>query len=142
MALNAYTELQTCIYLKKGVSQKIVNDRILPIPILLRLLLSTMDIIFRSRVEHVEESLARITYFQDASQISAPVAVIGGTPDRAQPVVVENLITLLTELMCSQDMRHAIHLEEFANHLRTERISSPSGRKGELVPVCIGIRPY
>lgn len=101
-----------------------------------------MDIIFRRRIEDIEIPFSGITDLEDAGHIPAPVAVIRRTPDGAQPVVVQYLIALLTQLMGSQDVRHAVHLEELADYLRPEGIPCPTRREGELVAFGVGIRPY
>lgn len=83
----------------RRVSQKVVNHRTLAILILLRLLFAPMDIIFRRGVKNIEISFACVTHLQDTSQVSAPIAVIRCTPDRTESVIVENLISLLAQLV-------------------------------------------
>lgn len=127
---------------KPRVSQKIVNHRILPVFVLLRLLLVPMYVVLRRRIEDIEEPLAGIADFEHTGQISASIAVIWRTPNRAQSVIVEHLIPLLAQLMRPQDMRHAVDLEELANDLRAERIPRATRGERELVSVGIRIRPH
>lgn len=114
-------------YRNKRVSQKVINHRTLAVLVLLRLLFSAVDLVLWRGIEDVEVSLPRVTYFKDTGEVPASVAVVRSTPHRTQTVVIENLIPFLAQLMRSQNMRHAIHLEEFSNDLRTECVTGSSG---------------
>ena len=85
-------------------SQKVFNDRTLPIfaLLLLCLLLIPMHIVLWRSIENVEVSVTSIADFQDTCKISASIAVVWSAPDRAQAIIVENLVSFLTELMCPQ----------------------------------------
>lgn len=76
-------------------SQKVIHNGSRAIFVLLLRRLLPVRIILRRSVENVEESLSGVAHFQYASQIAATVTVIRGTPHRAEPVVVQNLIPLL-----------------------------------------------
>lgn len=128
--------------LKPGVSQKVVNHRILPVLALLRLLLSAMYIILWRSVKDVEKSLASIADLKHTGKVPAPVAVVRCTPDRTQPVVIQDLIPLLAQLVRPEDMRHAIDLEEFPHHLRPEGIPGSTRRERKLISLGVRIRPH
>ncbi|GMF86772.1 unnamed protein product [Aspergillus oryzae] len=125
----------------KRVSQKVVNHRVLSVLILLRLLFVAMGIVLRGCVEDVEKPLAGIANFEDARKITASIAVVRCTPHGTEPVIVENLIPLLTQLVRPQNMGHAIDFEEFPDNLRTECIPSSPWRKGELISFGIRVGP-
>lgn len=102
---------------------------------------STVDIILRSRVEDIEISFTGIRNLKNTGQISAPVAVIRSTPDGAQPVVVQDLVSFLAELVGPQDMRHAVDLEKLPHHLSAERVPRTSRGEGELIALRVRVRP-
>ena len=108
---------------------------------LLLLLLRPVSIVFRSGIEDVEESFARIAHFEHARHVTTPVAVIGRAPDRTQSIVIQDLIPFLTELMRPQDMRHRIDSQKLLHDLRTKRIPSATRRERKLVALRIRIRP-
>lgn len=110
--------------------------------LLLLLLLVAVNVIFRSSIKDVEISISRVTDFQHAGQITTSVAVIRRTPDRAQPVIIQDLIALLTKLMCSQDMRHVVDLQKFLNHISAKGVACSARREGKLVSLRVWIRPY
>ena len=99
-------------------------------------------VVFRGGSEHIEEAFAGVTDLQHAGHVSASVAVVGRAPHGAQPIVVEHLEALLTQLMGSQDVVHIVHCEELLNHLGAECISSTARGEAELVPLGIGVGPY
>jgi len=63
---------------------------------LLGLLLQSMYVVFWCRIKYIEESFPRITDFQNTCQIPASIAVIRGTPDSAQSIIIKNLVSFLT----------------------------------------------
>lgn len=85
-------------------SQKVLNDRTLTVfaLLLLRLLLVSMGIILRRSVENIEIPVSRITDFEYAGKIATTVAVVWSTPDRTESIIVEYLISFLTQLMRSE----------------------------------------
>lgn len=126
---------------RKRVSQKVIDDRTLTIFVLLCLLFSPMDVVLRRRIEDIEIPFARVTHLQHTSQIATAVAVVGRAPHRAQPVIVQNLVALLAQLVSAQDVRHAIDLEELAHDLRAEGVPGPARRQRELVALGVRVRP-
>lgn len=91
--------------------------------------------------EHVEEALPDIADFQDASHITAPVAVVGGAPHRAQVVVVEDLEPLLAELVGAQDVVHLVDGEELLDDAGAERVAGAARRERELVALRVRVGP-
>ena len=61
-----------------------------------------MDIVLRCSVENIEISVSRITDFEYAGKIATTIAVVWSTPDRTESIIVEDLISFLTQLMCSE----------------------------------------
>ena len=100
-----------------------------------------MQIVLRRRIKDVEEPLHLIADLEHARHVPTPVAVIRRAPYRAQPIVIEHLIPLLTQLMRAQDMRHLIDVEELFHHLRPKRIPGPAGRERKLIPLGVRIAP-
>lgn len=100
-----------------------------------------MHVILGGSIEDVEEALARIADLEHAGHIAAAVAVIGGAPDGAQAVVVQNLVALLTQLMGTQDVRHAVDLEELADDLGAKGVAGAAGAQAELVALAVGVAP-
>ena len=123
-------------------SKKVLNHNALTILIRLILLLSPMQIILRRGVKHIEEPLRLIADLEHARHVAAPVAVIGRAPDRAQPIIIEDLIALLAELVRAEDVRHFVDVEELLHHLGAESVTGASGRQRELVSFGIWIAPY
>lgn len=60
-----------------------------------------MEIVLWSCVKDVEEPLTGVTHFEDAGEVSTSIAVVWSTPHRAQPVIVEDLVSFLAQLMGS-----------------------------------------
>lgn len=58
-----------------------------------------MHVILRRGIENVEETLARVADLEHAGHVAAAVAVIGGTPNGAEAVVIQDLVALLAELV-------------------------------------------
>lgn len=85
-----------------------------------------MQIILRRGVEDVEDPLPPIADLEHARHVPTPVAVIRRAPDRAQPIVVEDLISLLAELVRAEDVVHLVDFQELLHHLRTEGVARAS----------------
>ena len=100
-----------------------------------------MQIILRRGIKDIEEPLPLIADLEHARHVPAPVAVIGRAPDRAQPIVIKNLISLLAELVRAEDMRHFIDVEELLHHLGAESVAGAPWRQRELVSFGIWIAP-
>ena len=122
-------------------SKKILHHDALTVLIRLVLLLPPMQIILRRRVKDVEEPLPLIANLEHARHVPAPVAVIRRAPDRAQVIVVQDLVALLTELVRAEDVVHPVNVEELLDDLRAERVSRAAGREGELVPLRVRVTP-
>lgn len=101
-----------------------------------------MRIVVGARIEDVEETLTCVTDLQHTSHVSAPVAVIRGTPYSAQAVVVEDLEAFLAQLMCPQNVRHCIDFEEFLHHLRAKGVARTARAQREFVPLRIWVTPH
>lgn len=85
-------------------SQEVVDHwtrAILDLLLLLTQLFKAVGIIFGCSVKNIEEALTRVAHFEHTSQVSTTVAVVGSTPDRAQAVIVKNLVPFLAELVCA-----------------------------------------
>lgn len=122
-------------------SKKVLHHDALTVLIRLVLLLPPMQIILRRRVEDVEEPLPLIAHLEHARHVPAPVAVVGRAPDGAQPVVVQDLVALLAELVGAEDVGHPVDVEELLDDLRAERVACPAGREGELVALRVRVAP-
>lgn len=101
-----------------------------------------MLFILRRRIKDIEEPLSRITDFQNRRQIPTSVTVIRRGPYCAEAIVVENLISFLTELVSAEDMRHAVYFQKLLDHLRSKCVSSSSGTQRKLISFRVGITPY
>lgn len=123
-------------------SKEILNHDTLTILIRLILLLAPMQIILRRRIKDVEKPLPLIADLEHASHVPTPVAIVRRAPDSAQPVIVEDLIPLLTELVRAKDMVHFIDVQELLHHLRAESVARAPGRQRELIPLGVRITPY
>ena len=86
--------------------EEVFHNRTLAIfsGLLLRLLLIAVHIVLRCCIKNIEKAISRVTDFQNTGQIAASIAVVWSTPNRAKSIVIKNLVALLTELMCPQDM--------------------------------------
>lgn len=100
-----------------------------------------MQIILRRRVKDVEESLPLIANLEHARHVPASVAVVRRAPDGAQPVIVQDLIPFLTELVRAEDVVHPVDVEELLHNLRAERVPRAAGREGELVALRVRVAP-
>ena len=122
--------------------KKILHHNALTVLVRLVLLLPPVQIILRRRIKHIEVPLPLIAHLEHARHIPAPIAVIRRAPDGAQPVIVQNLIALLTELVRAEDVIHFVDVEELLDHLCAKRVSCASGREGELIALRVRITPY
>ena len=122
-------------------SKEILHHNALPILTRLILLLPPMQIILRRRIKDIEEPLPLIADLEHARHVPAPIAVIRRAPDRAQPVVVQDLIALLAELVRAEDVVHFVDVEEFFDDLGAEGVAGASGRERELVPLRVRVAP-
>ncbi len=100
-----------------------------------------MRLILRRGIKDIKKPFSRIPDLEHARHVPAAIAIIGRTPHRTESVVIQHLVPLLTELMCSEDMRHGVDVQEFAHDLGPESISCSSRGEGELVPFRVGIGP-
>ena len=86
-----------------------------------------MLVILRRRSKDIKEPLPGIANLQHARHVTASVAVIRRTPHRAQSIVVQNLVALLTQLVGAQDVVHVVDGQEFLNNLRAKGVARPAG---------------
>ena len=121
--------------------KEILHHNALTVLVRLVLLLPPMQIILRRRVKHIEDPVPLIAHLEHARHVAAPIAVIRRAPDGAQPVVVQDLIALLTELVRAEDVAHLVDVEELLDHLCAESVSRASGREGELVALRVRVAP-
>lgn len=91
--------------------------------------------------EDVEEALAGVADLEDAGHVAAAVAVVGGAPDGAQVVVVEDLEALLAELVGAQDVGHAVDGEELLDDAGAEGVAGAAGAQGEFVALRVRVGP-
>ena len=123
-------------------SKEILNHNALTVLIRLILLLTPMQIIFRRRIKDIEEPLSLIADFEHTGHIPTPIAIIRRAPDRAQPVVIEDLIALLTELVRAEDMVHLVDIQELLHHLCAESVARASRRQREFISLRVRITPH
>ena len=107
-------------------SKEILHHNALTILIRLILLLPPMQIILGRGIKDIEVPLSLIANLEHTRHISAPVAVIRRAPDCAQPIVVEDLISLLTELVRAEDVVHFVDIQELLHYLCTESVARAS----------------
>lgn len=100
-----------------------------------------MGIVLRGGVKDIEEPFARVAHFKHTGEVPAAVAIVGGTPDGTETVIIEHLVSLLAQLMSAQDVGHAVDLEELADDLRAKGIPSAAGGEGELVALGVRVGP-
>lgn len=129
--------ISCCIYL-----QKVIPDWIRACLCLLLLLRNSVRLVFGCRVENVEVSFSSWGNLEDAGQITATVTVIRGTPNSRQAIIKHDHVPLIAELMCAQNVRHGVDLEELLHDLRAKCISSSSWTKRKLISVAVWIAPY
>lgn len=120
---NPTTLMQTLVSCLK----EILHHNALTVLVWLVLLLPSMQIILRRRIKHIEDPVPLIAHLEHARHVPAPIAVIRRAPDGAQPIVVQDLIALLTELVRAEDVAHLVHAEELPDHLCAKRVSCASG---------------
>lgn len=101
-----------------------------------------MLVVLWSRRKDVEEPLARVANLQYTGHVATPVAVVGRAPDRAQPVIVQDLEALLTQLVGSEDVIHVVYRQELLDYLRAKGVACPAGAEGELVSLGVWVGPY
>jgi hypothetical protein len=101
-----------------------------------------MLVILRACVKDIEKSLSRIADLENAGHIPAAVAVVRCAPHSTQSIVIENLESFLAQLVCSEDVRHGIHLEELPDNLRSEGVTGAPRTERKLVPLRIGVTPH
>ena len=110
-------------------SKKILHHDALTILTRLVLLLPPMQVVLRRRVKDIEEPLPLIAHLKHTRHIPAPVAVVRRAPDRTQPIVVQDLIALLAELVRAQDVVHLVDIEELLHHLCAKGVARASWRQ-------------
>jgi hypothetical protein len=98
-------------------------------------------IILRCRRKDIEEAFPRVADLKHRCHVPAPVAVVGRAPDGAQPVVVEDLVAFLAELVRPQDVRHVVDGEELLDDLRAEGVACAARREGKFVTVRVWVGP-
>lgn len=101
-----------------------------------------MHIVLRRGVKDVEEPLALIADLEHARHVPAPVAVVRRAPDRAQPVVVQDLIALLTELVRAEDVGHFVDVQELLHYLCAKGVARAAWGQRELIPLGIRVTPH
>lgn len=105
-------------------SQEIIGKRI-PIGHLIHArLCHVLNLVVLGRGgEDVEEALARVADLEHAGHVTAAIAVVGRAPDGAEPVVVEDLVPFLAELVRPEDVAHVVDGQELLHHLRAEGVA-------------------
>lgn len=121
--------------------QKVIRQSIPISSLIASLLCILMHVILRSRSKDIEEALATIADLEHAGHVAASIAIVGGAPYRAQSVVVEDLESLLTELVGAEDMGHVVDGQEFLHHLGSKGVAGAAGGEGEFVSVGVGVGP-
>ena len=98
------------------------------LPTLLRcsLLLRSIPLVFRRRIEYIEVLSCTWSNFEDACHVAASVAVVRRRPYRRQSIVVHDAEPLHAQLMRSEDMYHVVDFEELLHDLRSECIPCSS----------------
>jgi hypothetical protein len=108
---------------------------------LLSLLLLSMHVVLWRGIEDVEEALSIVADFEHTGHVSASVTVVRSAPYSAQSVVIQHLISFLTELVGSQNMRHVVDLEKLLDHLGTKRVARSARTQAELVSFGVWVAP-
>ena len=109
---------------------------------LLLLLVSLVMFILRRRIKDIEVTFILCANLQYARHISTPITIIGRTPYRAQQVVEQHLITLITKLMRAQNMALRVKMQKLPHHCSTERVPCSSRTETELVFFGVWIAPH
>lgn len=122
-------------------SKEVLDHNTLTILIRLILLLPPMQIVLRRRIKDIEKPLPLIADLEHARHVPTPVAIVGRAPDGAQSIVIEDLISLLTELVRAEDVGHFVDVQELLDDLCAESVARASRRQRELIPLGIGIAP-
>mmetsp|Transcript_7045 Transcript_7045/g.18173 ORF Transcript_7045/g.18173 Transcript_7045/m.18173 type:complete len:311 (+) Transcript_7045:154-1086(+) len=81
----------------------------------------------RRRVEDLEVPLETFVQLQHARNVSAPVAIVGCTPDSDELVVEEPLVALHDELVRPGDEGQPVDVVELLADVPTKQITRPSG---------------
>lgn len=100
-----------------------------------------MHIILGTGIKNIKEPFPRIANLKHGRQITTPVAIVRGAPYRAQTIIIQDLKTLLTQLMRSKDVAHSVHLEEFTHDLRAKCIPGTARTQTKLVAFGIRVAP-
>lgn len=101
----------------------------------------TVMLIFRRRFERVEVACPIRSHFQDRCKVPTSVAIVGCRPHRTEPIIVQDIVALHTQLMRSQDVRHMIAFKKVLDDGGTKRITSTARRYSKLFLIRIRIRP-
>lgn len=81
-------------------------------------------------------------HFEDRREVSAAVAVVGRGPHGAEAVVVQDAVPLHAQLVCAQNVRHLVHLEEVLHDRRAKRVARATRRDGKLLLVRVRVGPH
>ena len=97
--------------------------------------------IFRCGFERIKVPRAIGPDLQYRREIAAPIAVVGGRPHCAQQIIVEHIVALHTQLVCAENMRHAITLQEMPHDRRAKRVAGTTGRESKILLIGLALRP-
>lgn len=100
-----------------------------------------MNVILRRRIEDVEEPFPSIADLKHAGHVATSIAVIWGAPHCAQSIVIEHLVSLLTELVRTKNVCHRVHREELLHHLCSEGVTGTARRQREFVTLRVRVGP-
>lgn len=121
--------------------EEVVSHWIVARMLLLVLLLHPVRFVLRCSVKNVPLSLAPRPDFQYRCQIPASVAIVWCTPDCREAIVKHDHIPLITQLMCAENVVHAIHFQKLLDHLRPKCVSGSSWAQTELITLAVRVRP-
>lgn len=126
----------------KGCLQKVLCYCACAVLLCLLLALESVLVVLGSGIKHVEEALSFLAYFEDTGHVSTAVAIVRSAPHSAESVFIQYLVALLTELVRSENMAHAIDAQKLPHDLRAEGITGTSRAKTELVALRIRVAPH
>lgn len=80
-----------------------------------RLVTRSVPFVLWCSFEHVKVHTPTWPHFENTRRVAATITIIGCGPYRGEVFVKEGRVTFHTELVCAEDVRHVICLEEFVD---------------------------
>lgn len=86
----------------------------------------SIPLVLRCSFEHVKVHTPTWPHFENTRRVTATITIVGRGPDRGEVFVKEGRIAFHAELVCAENVRHVVRLEEFVDDARTKGVSCTS----------------